>query len=58
MVSLAAMSASVACLGILFLYALVAPTNPVPSAALTPAYAFAWTGPGEPRVIRLAGELR
>jgi hypothetical protein len=58
MLSLATMSASTACLGLLVLYALVAPTNPLPTPALTSGYAFAWTGPGEPRVIHLAGEVR
>lgn len=34
MISLAAMSASMACVALLFLYALVAPTRPVPSIAI------------------------
>jgi hypothetical protein len=58
MLSLAAMTASTACLALLFLYALVAPTRPLPTPAITSGYAFAWTGPGEPRVITLAGEVR
>ena len=57
MICLSALSASTACLGILFLYALVAPTHPLPSAAVTSGYAYAWTGPGEPRVINLAGDV-
>ena len=57
MICLSALTASTACLGILFLYALVAPTNPLPSAAVTSGYAYAWTGPGEPRVINLAGDV-
>jgi hypothetical protein len=57
MICLSALSASTACLGILFLYALVAPTHPLPSAAVTSGHAYAWTGPGEPRVINLAGDV-
>jgi hypothetical protein len=57
MICLSALSASTACLGFLFLYALVAPTNPLPSAAVTSGHAYAWTGPGEPRVINLAGDV-
>lgn len=57
MICLSALSASTACLGILFLYALVAPTHPLPSAAVTSGYAYAWTGAGEPRVINLAGDV-
>ena len=57
MICLSALSASTACLSLLFLYALVAPTNPLPSAAVTSGYAYAWTGPGEPRVINLAGDV-
>ncbi len=34
MISLATMSASAACVGIMFLYALVAPTRPAPSIAI------------------------
>jgi hypothetical protein len=57
MIGLSALSASTACLGILFLYALVAPTNPLPAAAVTSGHAYAWTGSGEPRVINLAGDV-
>ncbi len=56
-ISLSALTASSACLGILFLYALVAPTHPLPPTALTTGHAYAWTGPGEPRVINLAGDV-
>ena len=38
MICLSALTASTACLGILFLYALVAPTNPLPTAAVTSAH--------------------
>jgi hypothetical protein len=41
----------------LFLYALVAPTHPLPPTALTTGHAYAWTGSGEPRVINLAGDV-
>lgn len=34
MISLATMSASAACVGLMFLYALVAPTRPAPSIAI------------------------
>ncbi len=34
MISVAAMSASIACVGLFFLYALVAPTRPAPSIAI------------------------
>ena len=34
MISLAAMTASTACVGLMFLYALVAPTRPAPSIAI------------------------
>jgi hypothetical protein len=57
LICLSALSASTACLGILFLYALVAPTNPLPSAAVTPGHTYAWTGPSEPRVVNLAGDV-
>ena len=57
MICLYALSASTACLGLLFLYALVAPTNSLPSAAVTSGHAYAWTGHGEPRVINLAGDV-
>ena len=50
-VSLAAMFASTFCLALLFLYALIAPTRPLPTPALTKDFAFAWTGPGAPRII-------
>ncbi len=34
MIAVAAMSASVACVGLMFLYALVAPTRPAPNIAI------------------------
>jgi len=57
-VSLAAMAASTTCLALLFLYALIAPTHPAPRPGVATGHAYAWTGPGGPRVIALAGELR
>lgn len=45
MICLAAMSASTACVGLLFLYALVAPTRPAPSIAIAvTAPAANWRG--------------
>jgi hypothetical protein len=51
--SLAAMFASTCCVALLFLYALIAPTRPLPPPAITKDYALAWTGPGAPRVIAI-----
>ncbi len=49
MLSIAAMTASTACVALLFLYALFVPTLPPPSAALVAIPNAAWTGgPVEP----------
>lgn len=53
MLSIAAMTASTLCVGLVFLYALIAPTLPLPTPAITKAYGMAWTGPGEPRVVAI-----
>jgi hypothetical protein len=58
MVSLAAMSASTACLGLLFLYALFVPTLPAPTAAITAQHDVAWTPPAQQRLITVASEVR
>lgn len=53
MISLAAMTASTLCLALLFLYALVVPTRPLPSPAITKDFAMEWTRPGAPRVVAI-----
>ena len=58
MVSLAAMSASTACLGLLFLYALFVPTLPPPSAAVTGVHVSKWSIPVQQRTVTVAADLR
>jgi hypothetical protein len=58
MLSVAAMTASTICVGLVFLYALIAPTLPLPDPAITKAYAMEWTGPGEPRVVAIHAPAR
>jgi hypothetical protein len=59
MMSLAAMTASTACVGMLFLYALVAPTRPAPSIAIVAVPDVQWRGgPVEEPLITLASEAQ
>jgi len=59
MMSLAAMAVTTACVGILFLYALVVPTRPAPDIAIVHVPDAAWHGgPVEDVVVTLAAESR
>ena len=57
MVSLAAMTASTACVGVLFLYALFVPTLP-PTAAVTGAHVSTWSAPVQQPLMTAAADLR
>ena len=57
MLSLAAMAASMACLGLLFLYALFVPTAPAPTAAITAKQDLAWNDPVQQRLINDASDV-
>jgi hypothetical protein len=58
MLSLAAMTASTACLGLLFLYALFVSTVPAPSAAIVDAPDVALAAPAQPPLVNVASEVR
>ena len=58
MVSLAAMTASTACLGMLFLYALLVPTLPAPSAAVTGVHASTLSTPVQQPLMTAAADVR
>ncbi|MEO8421321.1 MAG: hypothetical protein ABI457_09020 [Hyphomicrobium sp.] len=57
-VSLAAMTASTACLGMLFLYALFVPTLPAPAAALTGVHVSKWSTPVQQPLVTAAVDIR
>jgi hypothetical protein len=57
MVSLDAMSASTACLGLLFLYALFVPTLPAPTAAIVAGHDATWTAEAQ-RPLTVASDTR
>ena len=57
MFSLAAMTASTACLGLLFLYALFVPTLPPPTAAIVGAHDVAWTAQAQ-QPLTVAPDIR
>jgi hypothetical protein len=58
MLSLAAMTASTACLGVLFLYALFVPTLPAPTAAIVDGHDVALAAPAQQRLVTAASEVR
>ena len=58
MVSLAAMTASTACLGMLFLYALFVPTLPPPTPAVTGVHVSTWSTPVQQPLTTAAADLR
>ncbi len=58
MVSLAAMTASTACLGLLFLYALFVPTLPAPSAAVTGVHVAKFDAPVPQLMVTAAADVR
>jgi hypothetical protein len=58
MVSLAAMTASTACLGMLFLYALVVPTLPPPTAAVTGVHVSTLSTPVRQPLVTAAADVR
>ena len=58
MLSLAAMTASTACLGLLFLYALFVPTLPPPTAAIVVGHDVVWTAQAQQPLITAASEVR
>lgn len=57
MASLAAMTASTACVALLFLYALFVPTRPAPTAAITGAQHIAWSAPA-PQLLTVVSDVR
>ena len=58
MVSLAAMTASTVCLGLLFLYALFVPTLPPPAAAVTGVHVATWSTPVPRPLITASADVR
>jgi hypothetical protein len=58
MLSLAAMTASTACLGLLFLYALFVPTLPPPTAAVTGIHVANFSAPLQQPLVTASSELR
>jgi hypothetical protein len=58
MVSLAAMTASTACLGLLFLYALFVPTLPAPNTAVTGVHVSSFSIPLQQPIVTAAAEIR
>jgi hypothetical protein len=58
MVSLAAMTASTACLGLLFLYALFVPTLPAPNTALTGVHISSFSIPVQQPMVTAAADIR
>ena len=58
MLSLAAMTASTACLALLFLYALFAPTLPPPAASVTGMHVAKLSAPVAPALMMAAADVR